>query len=340
LLRGKLPVALAVPKTISLALATIAVASACQIIGGYQSFQSGDGAVPPPPHPCDALGTQPKYDEKGGATLVLVKETTGKCYWIAKTEVTVGQYSRFLAAHNSQAIPWDPDRCAWKDAGSDPVAETSDPCSLTINDPAVQESMPFDNEKPIRCVDWCDAKAFCNWAGKQGNGPSDNTAFSMDLCDGIGVPENWDPFGLPDRWGEACSENAGAAYPYGPPPAVLGNCNVGLGDAGRCLSVVGQLACAPTTVGNFTKCRGPSGTVDMIGNVAEWVIQCGFLLDSGAPAPDSLCQVRGGSFAETLEGEDCYHTSILAQKRHTRDRRIGFRCCADLTVAERRLTGQ
>ena len=142
--------------TAALSLAAFFAATGCQVVAGYQSFQG---------HPCNALPAS-KPDAKGLATLVLSKQTDGTCYWIDQTEVTVQQYTQFLAQH-AKPVGWD-SACTWKTMPSDPANDTSDPCTVSTSG----ESEPFRTTKPIRCVDWCDARAFCKWAGK-------------DLCSGI-----------------------------------------------------------------------------------------------------------------------------------------------------------
>jgi hypothetical protein len=288
---------------ICLSLAAYVTTSACQVVGHYEAFEG---------HPCNALPSS-KPDPKNLATLVLSKQPDGSCYWIDQTEVTVQQYSQFLA-DTSRPPSWDPACLAWKTTPSNPIAEESDPCTASTS----AESEPFRATKPIRCVDWCDARAFCNWAG-------------MDLCSGSDADGIVTPQDLPDQWGGACSAN-GFQYVSGSVP-VYGACNVGL-DAGQCLAILGQYNCAPAEVTSFPGCTGPSGAINMIGNVAEWVLQCGFSVDGGPGGMDSPCQHRGGSFAGNLVDETCY--KLTPDSRATRKRDVGLRCCADLTADEQR----
>jgi sulfatase modifying factor 1 len=291
---------------------TSAAGSSCQIVGKYETFERGEDAGAP--HPCDVLPGS-KVDEKGIATMVLSKPPGGKCYWIDRTEVTVAQYGQFLSSSDKPA--WDAKRCSsWKDKPSDPVSETTEECTDSTNR-LEAGSDPFRSTKPIRCIDWCDAKAFCIWAGK-------------DLCGGTtnapgGLVE---PGDLPDEWGHACAPG-GDNYLHGI-MAVRGECNVGLGEvAGQCRAIIHQDFCAPTYPGDFPTCTATSGAVDMIGNVAEWVISCTRTSEAG---PDKLCQHRGGSFADVLSAGTCYLPA--SSPLSSRKQGIGVRCCAPLTMAE------
>jgi formylglycine-generating enzyme required for sulfatase activity len=301
----------AIPAALGL-LATWVAAQSCQLVGGYQSFQG---------HPCNVLPAS-KLDARGMATLVLSKQPDGTCYWIDKTEVTVQQYTTFLAAvlPDAQAIDWSQvgaleqrtQVCSWKTAPSDPVDDTTDTCTQTTT----VEADAFAASKPIRCIDWCDAEAFCNWAGK-------------DLCGGLINGSFVGPADVADQWGLACS--AGAQSYITGSMAVNGACNVGLTEA-QCYSELHEPQCGPTAVGSFAECTSPGGVVDMIGNVAEWVLSCA----SSDGGPNTLCQVRGGSFNDDLVKTTCF--SVAPNARGTRDRGIGIRCCERLSIAEQNLT--
>ena len=277
----------------------------CQVIAGYREFE------PEPPHPCDPLEAE-KMDSQG-ATMVLTKQPGGSCYYIDKTEVTVAQYAAFVSHARGSNVVWG-DRCGWKSSPSDPAEEDANhKCTIE----AMGEADAFRATKPIRCVDWCDARAFCRHVGKS-------------LCGGLTTGGVVEPTDVPDQWGNACSES-GLPLPYGdgttPESRV---CNVGLSD-GECLELARQYRCAPVEVGTFPECRGPHGALDMLGNVAEWVLNCGSTSEDKPEA--QLCRYRGGSFGDSLKETTCYTQSIAA--RNERLPKLGFRCCAELTPEER-----
>lgn len=295
-----------------MAWVTSVVTSACQIVGGYKSFEAR------PPHPCDVLPPT-KIDERELATMVLSRQPDGSCYWIDKTEVTVEQYRAFIEDVDGKPYDWEPVRCAWKGTASPSNPLAGDECA----DEANPEAEPFFDVKPIRCVDWCDSKAFCSWASKE-------------LCVGqANAAGLFEPSDLPDQWGNACSDD-GLSLPYGTgthPKA--GVCNVGFDeDNGECFKFLKQWVCGPTSVDSLRECEGPAGAVDMIGNVAEWVLSCTSSSTSGAR---SACQVRGGSFVDGLDTARCYSYEQPTPLASTRRRDLGLRCCANLTPRERSL---
>jgi formylglycine-generating enzyme required for sulfatase activity len=97
--------------------------------------------------------------------------------------------------------------------------------------------------------------------------------------------------------------------------------------------------CAPAVVGTFPQCTSASGAVDMIGNVSEWVAECGTLGDGG---PGTPCQHRGGSFEDDAAAvaATCYGTIPVKDTNDTRDRSVGLRCCAALSDTEKKTANQ
>jgi formylglycine-generating enzyme required for sulfatase activity len=240
------------------------------------------------------------------------------CSWIDRTEVTVKQYAAWLV--DDPTPTWDPTRCAGKGAAS--PARRTDACPIPSD-----EVDPFDPYLPMRCVDWCDALAFCSHYGAR-------------LCwsGSYDSPKSGDP-ALPeyDEWGAACSGPADYLFPYGnrfEPSA----CRIGA--YGNCKNGPDAIAtCGPLAPGTFPACASPVGAVDMIGNVREWVHLC---LLMGAT---TSCVARGGDWsdpektqqAQCLSGSGGVLGTPPSSKsllRTDRDAYTGFRCCADLTVQE------
>jgi len=202
-------------------------------------------------------------------------------FFIDATEVTVGQYSEFLAAKNGD-ISRQRAECSWN--------------ASYWEGPAVMEPP----QQPIANVDWCDAAAFCSWAGKR-------------LCGRVGggsltTAELSDE--TQNQWYLACGGPNGNLEPND-----MMECN--LSDGFRNVAAV---ASYPGCEGYFP------GIFDMLGNVWEWVDDC-----ETKSGPEDICAPMGGS---TIDGTDayCYYygdvTGTDPWRRSNKILYAGFRCCS------------
>jgi formylglycine-generating enzyme required for sulfatase activity len=186
-------------------------------------------------------------------------------FCIDSTEVTRGDYSKFLLDH-----------------GSTPQDLTT-PCGFNADltpEATTWASGSGDPGRPIRGIDICDAREFCTWAGKR-------------LCgkrgDGGSVAPEFTASAEIDEWYFACSHNGERMFPYGEtenPTACTTSDNLPSGDAVR---VVGT---QPDCEGGF------QGLFDMSGNVWEWENSCS---DTDPP----VCRARGGSYKHNGEDVSC-----------------------------------
>jgi len=208
-----------------------------------------------------------------GPTMISV----GGSFFIDATEVTVAQYGLFLAAKGSD-VSGQREVCSWNQS--------------YYEGPGVMNP----SEYPMTSIDWCDAAAYCAWAGKHlcgriGGGP---IAFAD-----IFVAEQ-------SQWFVACG--GGGFHPNDNPV---------------CNSSDGFRDIAP--VATYPGCEGYfPGIFDMEGNVREWIDAC----DGNTGASD-VCYVLGGS---TLDAKSyCDEVGVDAQDpwlRSTTTGYDGFRCCA------------
>jgi formylglycine-generating enzyme required for sulfatase activity len=169
-------------------------------------------------------------------------------------------------------------------------------CAPSFFSPATKPS------KPVVCVDWCDALAYCAWAGKR-------------LCGrigggSVGAQEYLDV--TRDQWFSACTRGGAHPYPYG--------------DAfdDQACNGAGFGANALVDVGSIAKCVGGfDGIFDMSGNAWEWEDAC-------SPADGGVaCRLRGGSFGESTAGKlRCdSNAQVNSEAIDFMGGNVGFRCC-------------
>ncbi|HEY2367131.1 MAG TPA: SUMF1/EgtB/PvdO family nonheme iron enzyme, partial [Polyangiaceae bacterium] len=115
--------------------------------------------------------------------------SNGQGFCIDGTEVTTTQYAEFVTAVAKGATIATPSSgvCQWN-ASIAPLSSTSY-CNSDTNDESAHPN------RPVSCVDWCDAYAFCEWrhahlCGKMGGGT-------------LAEAERGDP--TVDEWFNACT---------------------------------------------------------------------------------------------------------------------------------------
>jgi formylglycine-generating enzyme required for sulfatase activity len=229
-------------------------------------------------------------DDAGAAptSMVAFKPTSSPWFRIDLTEVTFRQYAAFLQTTGGKpgALPG---ACSFK-TGHMP----EESCLQYL------PSDPSCSRKPQSCVDWCDATAYCAWAGKR-------------LCRVSKSPTI-------DEWYYACSGGGTHKFPYGNTYsdekealcATPARVRFGLDDL--------------VPVASLPECHGlppaPFDAIfDMAGNVSEWLDDCA----SEAGAGDE-CLARGSTFL----GGSSVCTSGPLTRRADRSYEIGFRCCSDM----------
>ncbi len=240
--------------------------------------------------------SDPACDAAKGGPMRQIPLPAGGTMCIDKTEVIVGQYQLFLAAANKPPLPQtDPAyaRCSAKTT-HDPSCQ-KDPCQGTSCD------------LPQTCVDQCDAKAFCGWAGKRLCGPIGSAPLALsEVTDAT-----------KSQWMNACTFG-GRTWPYG--------ANY---DSQACnTSDHKPTACGgPVVTSSFPGCQAPSGPYDQVfdlsGNVSEWVDAS----QEGAAWPDLKCIIMGGSYVHYWGDVGC-EGATLEWPCDAHHEEFGFRCCS------------
>jgi formylglycine-generating enzyme len=259
---------------------------------------SGDGGAQPGNCPTQrnvGAGDAPCDTGKGGPMRQIPLPDAGTMC-IDKTEVTVGQYQVFLASGAAPELPaTDPAqaRCsAKKDHAPSCQKET---CSGSTCD------------MPQTCVDQCDAKLYCQWAGKRLCG-----AISGAL---LAIADVNDP--KKNQWMNACN-SGGRDWPYGPDYDSTA-CNTSDQKPSACGG--------PAVTSSYPKCQAPAGPYDQVfdlsGNVSEWVDAS----KEGADWPEQSCVIVGGSYVHYWGDVSC-SGGTLDWPCNAHHPEFGFRCCS------------
>ncbi|HQY63501.1 MAG: SUMF1/EgtB/PvdO family nonheme iron enzyme [Myxococcales bacterium] len=257
------------------------------------------------------------------ARMVTVPKATGGAYCIDETEVTKGDYDKFLRA-NVDVTRQDGACRAAPPPGSPPGTPPSTGNTTFVPNGNWPPPQPLSTSYglPVTNVDWCDAAAYCTWAGKVLCGDTSGAA--------IPAAEYATAFTRADKdaWYNACSAQGANAYPYGPtymsgpmPPAP---CNTSPGGPWLVAEYAdtGSYTSVPIDPARpqFRSCQGGVvGLFHMSGNVAEWENSC------DGTALGSNCRIRGGSY-DSGSGARCDAADSAPRDRNV-SASIGIRCC-------------
>lgn len=230
----------------------------------------------------DAVSETPpgKCASERGPSMVEIA-TGGKSFCIDATEVTNSQFDEYSKLPG--APPTLPVRC--KDV------------VLTFPGKTGLDNAPQFN------VSWCDAFAFCAWAGKR-------LCRSLDTAQPIASDNS--------EWTYVCTQGKTTAYPYG-----------NSYDPKACVNGRTATTATPEPVASFGNCTGitPPYTevYDLSGNVSEWVDEC----------TGTSCRALGGYFGDTdIKALQCASINsgtgmTVVQPVGTILSGLGFRCCRD-----------
>jgi hypothetical protein len=208
-------------------------------------------------------------------------------YNMDATEVTRGQYQTFVKAK------------AGNTSGQAAVCSWNNDYTPNMNYPPTLK----DYDMPVASIDWCDASAYCKWAGRRLCGKVGGGA--------IGYPD-WSS-AVASEWVKGCSGPSFYAFPYGSAYSET-NCNT----APRSPGV--------RPVATYKMCEGGyPGLFDLSGNVAEFLDGC-----QGTSGAADTCVAIGGSASSYIseppgESQKCASGDVRA--RNSMDPERGFRCC-------------
>jgi formylglycine-generating enzyme len=210
----------------------------------------------------------------------MLQITGAKTFCIDATEVTAEQFAEYAKVPPTIAMPA---RCA----------------GVVLTYPTTDANP----KAPQFNVTWCDAFAYCAWAGKR-------------LC---GVLDKGKPIGSDNsEWTYVCTQGGKTAFPYGDTY-----------DAAACVVGRPDPMARPEPVTSFGNCTGDmppySDIYDLSGNVSEWVDEC----------VGTSCRALGGFFGDSdQQSLKCASISGTTGKTNELDIKsiysgLGFRCCMD-----------
>jgi len=152
--------------------------------------------------------------------MVLIPVDEGKPYCIDEREGTYGEYKEFLAAKGAD-FSGQPPECDWNDdygpVSSEVPAWSAEGIPVNYG-PPIEDADP---DRAVQGVDFCDAWAFCSWAGKRlcglrGAPPGKVTTVDLVVNPETGERSHAEPVHtVKNEWFNVCSQGGTTKYPYG-----------------------------------------------------------------------------------------------------------------------------
>ena len=264
---------------------------------------AGSAGAKPAPTSC--------RQDRPGPPMVLVPKPGG-AFCIDSRETSRGEYAAFLNAAGE--LPTTSDAACKANLSYFPTRTERKPPLPDAGPPSpdcydnIWAREPQAPQATLSCVDWCDARDFCAWAGKR-------------LCSAAPEGTTREQAGMAGEWNLACSNGGKTVYPYG-----------NTYEPGRCWDKVaskGEAGTTPYVSGNISECVGEAAPYDelfdMSGGLWEWTSEphgTGFVM-------------LGGAFNDVASSGDptggalgCWKGLPQSDLNHAGPAQ-GIRCCAD-----------
>jgi serine/threonine protein kinase/formylglycine-generating enzyme required for sulfatase activity len=231
-----------------------------------------------------------------------------KPFLLGETEVTIGQYAKFVAA-TSWKTAWEFNRPSATDTWRRPGFDASDDTAVTR-------------------LDRGDCAAFCNWLSRQEKLPR---AYDQSPTIGWIALAGHVGYRLPSdaQWEYACRAGTTTAFSFGDDPALLDTHAWVAGNSQNRVQPVGR------------KLPNAFGLFDMHGNVYEWMLD-DYALDyySRSPTndPENTGVSRDGIYRSGQYGQNIAVFLRSAFRRNSENNtqldRVGFRVARPINLAK------
>jgi len=250
-----------------------------------------------------------------GARMVLIPAAEGSPYCIDEREAVFGEYKEFIAEKGND-FGAQPSECEWnKDYGPVSVIDRSDiggDMPPIHCGPTLAEANP---DRAVGCLDFCDAYAYCSWAGKRLCGLRGAASGKVNVIDSQYTYESGSRAGdlagsVESEWFNVCSQGGATVFPYG-----------NEAEPGRCVDHVKTAAegedarCVRDTANS--QCRGTEAPYDQVYNMSggegQWVNIC----------VSEVCMFQGGGIDEVYSCKGALGAADIRRPD------AGVRCCAD-----------
>jgi len=257
-----------------------------------------------------------------GPAMALLPATDGSKYCMDVRETTRAEYDAFVKA-KAGGTSGQPALCSWNTSFT-PTLVSQD--ADTFPSPYYCYDSDWNNMRPdqaVSCVDFCDALAYCQWAGKRLCGRVGKGADSVDQF--AGTLQDFTTFiqtvakSPQSEFINACTQEGKTAYPYGDTY-----------QPGVCIDQtwVQQHGATALDVTNTAsrQCHGSvapfNGVYDLSGGVTEWQNVC-------YQQAGWSCLLSGSPWNNSPATSQACADYVGATSMEQVATDLGFRCCAD-----------
>ncbi|MCL2825175.1 MAG: formylglycine-generating enzyme family protein [Polyangiaceae bacterium] len=251
-------------------------------------------------------------DKVSGAPMVLIPVDEGNPYCIDARQTTYGEYKQFVEAKGND-FSGQPPECDWNDDYG-PKPWRRHPAAYDIIEQCGPTLADANPNHAVRCLDFCDAWAYCSWAGKRlcgvrGEANGKVSKYEWDAPNELAKS-------VRSEWFNVCSQAGTSQFAYGNEEQT-GICAGVKTGAETDVLAIEENACHGS--------RPPYDQVfDMTGVVGEWINIC---YDDGGGCGAHAIQLRS-DFVFDMSCAANFHNSVLTKTWY------GVRCCADAAIKQ------